>query len=180
MDETTILISIISWVVLCIVVGAVASSMGRKSGVYFAISFFLSPLIGFIILAIKGRPTKEEQFYMAERLYLCTQCRSIFKHSGSEPCLCKNCNKAATPTSVLLKDWEKMSIEQQKEMKKAFAQGEYLIQSPESIQSEAPAHSSPTSYVSQADEIRKFKELLDMGAITEEEYNAKKKQILGL
>lgn len=33
---------------------------------------------------------------------------------------------------------------------------------------------------SQADEIAKFKELLDSGAITQEEYDAKKKQILGL
>ncbi len=33
---------------------------------------------------------------------------------------------------------------------------------------------------SQADEIKKFKELLDSGAITQEEYDAKKKQILGL
>lgn len=33
---------------------------------------------------------------------------------------------------------------------------------------------------SPADELKKFKELLDMGAITQEEFNAKKKQILGL
>ncbi|GAA0085884.1 hypothetical protein UT300007_23230 [Clostridium sp. CTA-7] len=33
---------------------------------------------------------------------------------------------------------------------------------------------------SSADEILKFKELLDMGAITEEEFNIKKKQILGI
>lgn len=31
-----------------------------------------------------------------------------------------------------------------------------------------------------ADEIKKFKELLDSGAITQEEYDAKKKQLLGL
>ena len=31
-----------------------------------------------------------------------------------------------------------------------------------------------------ADEIRKYKELLDMGAITQEEFDAKKKQLLGL
>ena len=37
---------------------------------------------------------------------------------------------------------------------------------------------APTS--SPADEIRKYKELLDMGAITQEEFDAKKKQILGL
>ena len=33
---------------------------------------------------------------------------------------------------------------------------------------------------SNADEIKKFKELLDLGAITEEEFNAKKKELLGL
>ncbi len=33
---------------------------------------------------------------------------------------------------------------------------------------------------SDADELRKFKQLLDDGIITEEEYNAKKKQILGI
>ena len=34
--------------------------------------------------------------------------------------------------------------------------------------------------VSAADEIKKFKELLDIGAITQEEFDAKKKQLLGL
>lgn len=33
---------------------------------------------------------------------------------------------------------------------------------------------------SAADELKKFKELLDMGVITQEEFNAKKKQLLGL
>lgn len=41
--------------------------------------------------------------------------------------------------------------------------------------------SSPTSApVSAADELKKFKELLDMGVITQEEFDAKKKQLLGL
>lgn len=31
-----------------------------------------------------------------------------------------------------------------------------------------------------ADELKKFKDLLDMGAITQEEFDAKKKQLLGL
>ncbi|SFE91957.1 protein of unknown function [Bacillus sp. OV194] len=34
--------------------------------------------------------------------------------------------------------------------------------------------------VSTADELKKFKELLDMGAITKEEYDSKKKQLLGI
>ncbi len=45
----------------------------------------------------------------------------------------------------------------------------------------APAPQAPPAPpVNVADEIKKFKELLDMGAITQEEYDAKKKQLLGL
>lgn len=46
--------------------------------------------------------------------------------------------------------------------------------SQEKLQAAAPAASSA------ADELMKFKQLLDMGAITEAEYNAKKVQLLGL
>lgn len=42
----------------------------------------------------------------------------------------------------------------------------------------AGAQKAPVS--STADEILKFKQLLDMGAISQEEYDAKKKQLLGL
>lgn len=40
--------------------------------------------------------------------------------------------------------------------------------------------SQGTKQTSTADEIKKFKELLDMGAISQEEYDAKKKELLGL
>lgn len=39
---------------------------------------------------------------------------------------------------------------------------------------------SHTAFVSHADELSKYKELLDQGVITQEEFNAKKKQLLGL
>ena len=38
---------------------------------------------------------------------------------------------------------------------------------------------APAAAVSGADELRKFKELLDMGVITQEEFDKKKQQILG-
>ena len=41
-------------------------------------------------------------------------------------------------------------------------------------------NSIPQPVNTDADEIKKYKELLDQGAITQEEYDAKKKQILGL
>ena len=44
---------------------------------------------------------------------------------------------------------------------------------------EAPTnYSIPQPVTDPVDEIKKYKELLDSGAITEEEYNAKKKQLL--
>lgn len=43
-----------------------------------------------------------------------------------------------------------------------------------------PASTIIENSTSSADEIRKFKELLDEGMITQEEYEAKKKQLLGL
>ena len=43
-----------------------------------------------------------------------------------------------------------------------------------------PKVPAPATSASIPDEIRKYKELLDMGAITQEEYDQKKKQLLGL
>ena len=42
------------------------------------------------------------------------------------------------------------------------------------------AQQNGSSTVSSADELKKFKELLDMGIITQEEFDTKKKQLLGL
>lgn len=44
------------------------------------------------------------------------------------------------------------------------------------VRSQAPQPAADDS----ADQIKKFKELLDMGAITQEEFDAKKKQLLGI
>lgn len=41
-------------------------------------------------------------------------------------------------------------------------------------------NNTPVAPTSNLDEIKKLKELLDLGAITEEEFNAKKKELLGL
>ena len=61
--------------------------------------------------------------------------------------------------------------------KKELAQAKELKTLIESLQNEG---SQSTTQSSGADELLKFKELLDAGAITGEEYEAKKKQILGM
>ena len=52
--------------------------------------------------------------------------------------------------------------------------------SKEEFEREKTAQSSTAPAASAADELKKFKELLDMGVITQEEFDAKKKQLLGL
>lgn len=53
--------------------------------------------------------------------------------------------------------------------------------SPEEGETEqAAAKGQNTPAISAADELKKFKELLDSGVITQEEFDAKKKQLLGL
>lgn len=42
------------------------------------------------------------------------------------------------------------------------------------------SYSAGETPTSAADEIKKYKELLDIGAITQEEFEQKKKQLLGL
>lgn len=44
----------------------------------------------------------------------------------------------------------------------------------------APASGTVVQQVSAADELKKFKELLDIGVITQEEFDAKKKELLGI
>ena len=61
--------------------------------------------------------------------------------------------------------------------KKELAQAKEIKELIESLQNEG---SQSTAQSSGADELLKFKELLDAGAITGEEYEAKKKQILGM
>lgn len=72
-----------------------------------------------------------------------------------------------------------------------LSEGPAKPQSPAPQQPAAPAPQAPVqeqqaapqtsvSNIDAADEIRKFKELLDSGAITQEEYDAKKKQILDI
>ena len=64
-----------------------------------------------------------------------------------------------------------LHIENSKEIRELLCQ--LLIERQEKLQSDIPAKSN-------ADELKKYKELLDGGIITQEEFDAKKKQLLGL
>lgn len=55
-----------------------------------------------------------------------------------------------------------------------------IVASFEYMKNSAKADKSEPQKSSAADEIRKFKDLLDSGAITQDEYDVKKKQLLGI
>ena len=46
---------ILFWLVLCVIIGAVASSMGRSGFGWFMISALFSPIIGAVALLCAGR-----------------------------------------------------------------------------------------------------------------------------
>ena len=46
---------ILFWLVLCVVIGAVASSIGRSGFGWFMLSALLSPIIGAVALLCAGR-----------------------------------------------------------------------------------------------------------------------------
>lgn len=56
----------------------------------------------------------------------------------------------------------------------------YIVDYQSKASAPAQASTQPAAAVSTADEIKKYKELLDMGAITQDEFDQKKKQLLGL
>ena len=55
-----------------------------------------------------------------------------------------------------------------------------LLAAPAVAPAPAPAPAAPTSVSEAADDLLKLKELLDAGILTQEEFDAKKKQLLGL
>ena len=101
---------VVLWIFFCFLVGMWAQNWGRSFGSYFVLSLFLSPIVGAIVLAVKGEVVDGEVVETKDKI---TSTISNVTHSG-------------------------------------------------------------------ADEIKKYKELLDSGVITEEEFEKKKKQILNI
>lgn len=170
----SVIIAIIApWIILCALVGHVAQSMGRSFGKYFLLSLSFTPIIGFIILAIKGKVTEDEILNDNRHIYYCTKCNSTYSKTGNKEEFCPECNELLLETTVLADDWRSYPKNRKDDLKQEFASGQRLRRNlGKTNQIIIPQRN-------EADEIKAFKELLDSGAITQEEYDIKKKQILG-
>ena len=148
--------SLIVSVIMAIIFGIVSKTINENKGYYggFAWGFWLG-IIGIIVVACKPENKSRESF--AEKIYNDDLRKERIVSEGGWKCnRCGRTNASYTTTCICgtsekeNKNWEK------KEVKTSDRQ------------------------TSQADELKKFKELLDSGAITQEEYNVKKKQLLNL
>lgn len=77
----------------------------------------------------------------------------------------------AVKTYSILVNYKKTSIE---------AIADEITKAKDAYNAKHSALATPATSHSNLDEIKKLKELLDLGAITQEEFDAKKKQLLGL
>lgn len=140
-----------------------------EGGKYFAIGFFLG-LLGFILAYAKPDLKKE---------YMDNQFRQMIENQNK----IMNSQMAAPPPRAAIKDgWKCFCGAMNREYEGSChscgrTQAESKKASKEiANRSEEPKPNQATA----ADQLREFKAMLDEGLITEEEYNAKKKQLLGL
>lgn len=68
-------------------------------------------------------------------------------------------------------------IENQEEVMKAIS---FLLANPQQNTQPAQNGSAPAANGSEAEQLKRLKDLLDAGVLTQEEFDAKKKQVLGL
>lgn len=173
-DPALLLFFIVADGILCgCICGAIASSRNMEGGFWWG--FFLS-VIGIIIVAVRPNDYAYTSSSKVESIHYCKKCKGTF--SGPDGINCPECNLPLQKTQVLLSDWQTFTPDKKEQLKQAFSEGKCMFGGPEYPVSTpvAPAN----SVISDADEIKKFKELLDSGIITQAEFDAKKKQLLGL
>ena len=172
---------------------AVAKNRGYTGASNFWLGFFLG-LIGLIIVLVRPDKRAELAYYTPVgqleayqgRQWYCTRCGSV--NLGTNTCVgcgeqywfCTMCGTANSTqmTHCCRCGYAGMNgqyVNAGGPQMYAPAQQQYLDQP----QQTADAYAGYTQY-SGPDELLKYKELLDRGAITQEEYEAKKRQILGV
>ena len=146
--------SLIVSVIMAIIFGIVSKTINENKGYYggFAWGFWLW-IIGVIVVACKPENKSRESF--AEKIYNDDLRKERIVSEGGWKCnRCGRTNASYITTCVCgITEKENKNWKENKEEK---------------------------TNSSAAEELARFKKLLDDGAITEEEYNAKKKQLLGL
>ena len=161
----------------------ISSSRGMEGGFWWG--FFLT-IIGIVVVAVRpndqqndsarGVQASRDDLDDVPHIYICRECRTTFGGTiQSRPERCPKCGGEILETTVLLDQWRELSDAEKEERRAAFLQGR-MLRGADSESGQAAASAA----IDNAEAIRKYKGLLDDGIISQEEFEAKKKQLLGL
>ena len=83
---------VLIWVLLVILVSVWANNWGHKASNYFWLSFFLSPVVGALVLRIKGKDDSSinQQRISSKEMKRCPYCRELIIYEAT---VCKFCGK---------------------------------------------------------------------------------------
>ena len=112
-------------------------------------------------------------------IYYCPRCGKTFRgtpesRNGVESC--PNCGALLVQTTIDVDSWHSFNSKEKNALKDAFARGQYLMRNTTTTVN----ISDRSSTTSGAEEIRKYKELMEEGVISPAEFETQKKQLLGL
>lgn len=87
-----LIITLVVWFLLCLLVGSWAGKKGHSVVGYFFLAFFLSPLIGLIVVAILDTDSKsiESEQLQHRQAKRCPHCAEIIKMDAR---VCKHCGR---------------------------------------------------------------------------------------
>ena len=101
---------------------------------------------------------------------------STFSSNDSRHTECPTCKCKLKETTIPREDWRRLSDVEKLQLKKEFANGKHIKSL--SMTNDSNKEKTGSNTFSRAEEIKKFKALLDEGAITEEEYEKAKTKLL--
>ena len=164
---------IICWLALCALVGKFAQNKGRNFWTYALLSAIISPIGGFIVLLVKGNKNNETvaaQYVAPEEQYQPKeQAASAFlaapaASSPAEPVFCVKCGALIDADTKFCPSCG------------AEVTQEEPTPGPKAQQDMAQAHSMSTV----KERLMELKSLLDDGLISQEDFDKKKSEILGI
>ena len=179
MDALSFLLVIVSLLIFNIICGAISEKINREKGYDGGFAWgFLLCILGIVVTAVRPYrqyiKVKNNTVSEVPHIFWCAGCGSTFSSSNSKHTECPTCKCTLKETTILAEDWRRLQEEEKLQLKREFANGKHIKSSLYNNNKEK----NDSSSFSKADEIRKFKDLLDEGAITEEEYEKAKTKLL--